>query len=448
MLSFFIIQSLSFHVDKILGVSPLNSGLYRRAISLRKATFTCFDGSRTIPLSQLNDGYCDCDDGSDEPGTNACGIGEFYCPNYGSVPKLIPKWMVGDGICDCCDGSDEINNTNVKCENVCGDATKKADLFKKKLSNLTESGAIKREKYVQRGRLELEIRRKQRALIDVIKKKVSEENLLINEIYIKKSKNSKIVEKLEKLIENTDKDFNEVEEIEKRLRKGTRKMNNKEKHSGKFNVKKRINRYFNVENCNVLLPDFIPIFSRLLKAHDIIQSLLEPIKSGLESKQSSSQFIKITNILSNLENEISEIESKLKLDFGPNNEYLPLYSQWYYFEENDNYIQFYPYQNCTRNSKKDNSVLFTFGYYNKSEPLKWIYKDGTSCGSSNLETTMTINLHCWLKDEILSFRDLGDCKSILDFGTPGACVNEYKRFINEMDDITLNVWAQNSGLFK
>jgi len=30
--------------------------------------FTCLDGSLTIPFLSVNDDFCDCADGSDEPG--------------------------------------------------------------------------------------------------------------------------------------------------------------------------------------------------------------------------------------------------------------------------------------------------------------------------------------------------------------------------------------------
>ena len=75
------------------------------------STFTCHSSHQVIPASQLNDNYCDCDDGSDEPLTNACPDSQFHC-RFGHVidhptVKAIPSSRVNDGICDCCDGSDE-----------------------------------------------------------------------------------------------------------------------------------------------------------------------------------------------------------------------------------------------------------------------------------------------------------------------------------------------------
>ena len=47
-------------------------------------------------------------DGSDEPGTNACNNGVFHCEiSTLHFPVKIPSYKVNDGYCDCCDGSDE-----------------------------------------------------------------------------------------------------------------------------------------------------------------------------------------------------------------------------------------------------------------------------------------------------------------------------------------------------
>lgn len=81
--------------------------------------FACFDGSATISIGQLNDDYCDCADGSDEPGTGACERGSFFCANAGHKGQFVAASRVGDGICDCCDGSDERVATGVACEDTC-----------------------------------------------------------------------------------------------------------------------------------------------------------------------------------------------------------------------------------------------------------------------------------------------------------------------------------------
>jgi hypothetical protein len=73
--------------------------------SLKRTTIICSNGAK----GYLNDDYCDCSDGRDEPLTSACShvlvqIGSFTCVD-GSGTIFASR--VGDGVKDCADGSDE-----------------------------------------------------------------------------------------------------------------------------------------------------------------------------------------------------------------------------------------------------------------------------------------------------------------------------------------------------
>ncbi|KAJ8106523.1 hypothetical protein OPT61_g9476 [Boeremia exigua] len=130
-------------------------------------TFTCISNpSIKLDIARVNDDYCDCPDGSDEPGTSACsyisplsppqpsrrGPGSFdetlalpgfYCKNKGHIPSYIPFTNVNDGKCDydlCCDGSDEHAGVGgVKCPDQCASIgkewRKKDEARQKSLNN-------------------------------------------------------------------------------------------------------------------------------------------------------------------------------------------------------------------------------------------------------------------------------------------------------------------------
>ncbi|XP_055615658.1 uncharacterized protein LOC129761864 isoform X2 [Toxorhynchites rutilus septentrionalis] len=89
--------------------------------------FHCLTSRRELDWGMVNDDYCDCpDDGSDEPSTNACAKGRFYCrfqkrhrTGRGGYTSIPSAW-VNDGVCDCCDGSDEWQrNDSRHCRNNC-----------------------------------------------------------------------------------------------------------------------------------------------------------------------------------------------------------------------------------------------------------------------------------------------------------------------------------------
>ncbi|KAI9984679.1 hypothetical protein PInf_006043 [Phytophthora infestans] len=105
------------------------------------SSFTCDNSQQRLELSRLNDNYCDCMDGSDEPGTSACShtAAVFHCVNAGFFSTDVPTSRVNDGICDCCDGSDEFAS-GVSCASQCAEKMEAFKADKKDLIEQVDAG--------------------------------------------------------------------------------------------------------------------------------------------------------------------------------------------------------------------------------------------------------------------------------------------------------------------
>lgn len=151
-----LIPIFSVQASRPRGVAPEFAKYYKS-----ETTFSCIlNPSISINSHQVNDDYCDCPDGSDEPGTAACTIitatsplrlatsaplnstlalPGFYCKNKGHRPANIAHTLVNDGVCDyemCCDGSDEwagIGGVNCvdRCEEI-GNEWRRLDSIRQK----------------------------------------------------------------------------------------------------------------------------------------------------------------------------------------------------------------------------------------------------------------------------------------------------------------------------
>lgn len=181
-------------------------------------TFTCLTHrSVSIAHSHINDDYCDCPDGSDEPGTSACShllhsslsIPGFYCRNKDHVPAYLPLSRVNDGICDyelCCDGSDEYAGAGgVKCENRCGEIGKAARGLKAQREKLRSEGVGMRAELVARAKV---LRRELELDVQATRAKIG--GVVAN------------VQALEKALKETEERERERERAVKKLKEGSK----------------------------------------------------------------------------------------------------------------------------------------------------------------------------------------------------------------------------------
>ncbi|XP_028310792.1 glucosidase 2 subunit beta [Gouania willdenowi] len=143
---------------------PRGVPLSKRQFYEEDKPFTCLDGSRTISFDRVNDDYCDCEDGSDEPGTAACPNGSFHCTNAGFKPAFIPSSRINDGICDCCDTTDEYNSGAV-CQNTCREMGRKERESLQKMAEIAKEGFLLKQQLIHEAKKGLE--EKQVKLSDV-----------------------------------------------------------------------------------------------------------------------------------------------------------------------------------------------------------------------------------------------------------------------------------------
>jgi len=433
--------------------------------------FTCLDGSKTIPFSNVNDDYCDCADGTDEPGTSACPEGKYFCYNIGYKSKYIPSSRVNDGLCDCCDGSDEYDS-DVACFNQCEKfGVEEQEQKKEEMAESIEGSKVKSE-YIQSGKEKKEAKT---ARIETINGLLAERMQELEEAKVTKE-NAEGPEKEAK--ERHDKEWDELQakfkeekdQIEReeafilldvdqdgwvsiaelqssnQLEADLTETEAKDLLSGETMVDK--DGMVNVWNS--IKPKYLRQGRPDASKFDESNVNDKPGDQGGEEKKDEekpgerpdydastkhlieaadnarSHFDSIDKSVRDLESEKKDLEEYLGFDFGSNEEFSALKGQCYEFTDREYVYKLCPFEKVTQRNKDGggsetdlgNKMSWKGDNWRKFSVMK--YEGGQTCWNGPARST-TVHLSCGKDNVVKSVSEPSRCEYEMSFKTPALC---------------------------
>lgn len=374
--------------------------------------FNCLRSNVQIPFSQVNDDFCDCPDGTDEPGTSACSSnGRFYCQNIGHKGNYISSSFVNDGVCDCCDGSDEYQ-LKVKCKNNCKEIGEESRKKQNQVIEAYEIGLKKKKQMEEEGTRVFNEKTDEiirlRKEIDPITQEIKELEVLIEqkkserELENKRLLNEK--EKKDKEIEGTDQQQHQQQQNIDQPKEGEE---NKEVVGE------------NGENGENIVEQPEIQTSELL---DAISKDLGGLESELSKKRES---------LKEKENEIEKIDKMLKSDLGVNNVFIPLYSKCFDLATKEYTYSVCPYEKASQG----HTSLGKFESFGDNGKMM-LFENGQQCWGGP-KRSLKVLMECGQDNELYDVQEPGKCEYTIKFKTPVLCSEEHLKILRLEGDHSL-----------
>lgn len=444
----------------ILGVAPDDSVKYKPD---EDGMFVCLNASHVrIPMAWVNDDYCDCPDGSDEPGTGACPNGRMYCANKGHFPAFISSRKVGDGVCDydlCCDGSDEAPGL---CPNRCAELNKAYIEEETRKNRILENGWLLRQRLVKdaakkKNELERELSKHNEKLTNYNQKlQVAREKLENAEIKSAASQGSELAtllssakEALRKAYEAAEASWQRSEKISDQLQDLEEILSTMEQdHNPNFNdmaVKAAINNFHDVmsnkiEVATLRIPDDLEaqlailseIESKVMHSnggsgirgwlirHSILPRPVDPadlVESARESVDSLTQEVK------RLEEQIKEAQEQLIFDYGADDVFRSLRDHCLKSRISDYDYEICYFKQATQMGTGHHASLGRFDrviYGDRT--ATFIYENGAQCWNGP-KRRATVVVICGEDEELVSVTEPEKCDYRIEVLSPIVCTS-------------------------
>eukprot|EP00735_Rhodelphis_limneticus_P011274 TRINITY_DN4356_c0_g1::TRINITY_DN4356_c0_g1_i1::g.21168::m.21168 TRINITY_DN4356_c0_g1::TRINITY_DN4356_c0_g1_i1::g.21168 ORF type:complete len:449 (+),score=84.71,sp/A2WNF5/GLU2B_ORYSI/44.51/5e-38,sp/A2WNF5/GLU2B_ORYSI/40.88/5e-28,PRKCSH-like/PF12999.2/4.5e-38,PRKCSH-like/PF12999.2/98,PRKCSH-like/PF12999.2/46,PRKCSH_1/PF13015.1/5.7e+03,PRKCSH_1/PF13015.1/6.3e-27,ATG27/PF09451.5/0.00055,Ldl_recept_a/PF00057.13/1.4,Ldl_recept_a/PF00057.13/12,DUF3584/PF12128.3/3.3,Pox_A_type_inc/PF04508.7/5.5e+02,Po len=409
----FILSLLSFPHDSLAsnnlrGVSQEDQALYAGP------TLTCEGGKRIISVSLVNDDYCDCADGLDEPGTSACNF-KFYCNNLGHQSQYIYSSRVNDGICDCCDGSDEFTTTK-ECKNTCWEMGAQARAEQEEKMKAIEEGSKVRDGLIARGK-QLKVERKQeletlKAERETIKQEV--DRLAELEKQAQEAEDERLAKEQEQ----------KAPEVEASIASETKPSEVQSQEDDDFDAE--FDAAFGDAPAQNNIPP-PPVVEEEANNND------EPAEDAPKHEltqaldQAKSVHEDAKRKISDMDNKISNLERVLNLDFGNQEEFAPMHADGtlkYITRDNKYTYEVEPFADAYQKEGGSRTLLGKWkGWKKGSQRTVMLFENGQKCWNGP-NRSLHVELQCGLKNEILEVSEPERCVYHMAMKTPAACVPE------------------------
>ncbi|RGB33082.1 glucosidase II beta subunit-like protein [Rhizophagus diaphanus] len=435
------------------GVAKSDAHLYEK----KGSTWKCLDGSATIEYEAINDDYCDCADGSDEPEP------------------------------ECCDGSDEYDG-KIECPNDCEKVGAEYRRHAEQLAKMRAKGAQIKSEYIEYGKkskqqLESELNRL-KTLLEATKIRVAEREVALKKVQEKEKAESKTKDHIR--IQKYQVKIRTLREREERLREQIDTLLNilkdmKKDHNQNYHdmaVKAAIKGYdefvedyeremeenleFDQEDeideeevkgeepqapeIETSLPSLserisgalLDVYNDILETFGMSEYVIRKPEqqysrpSDGKSKEviaAYDAYDKAEEEKRKVENDITEVNKKLEKDYGTQLEFAKLDGECFSHDAKDYTYTICMFDKATQKSNKDH-VSTHLGYFEKwigaesKEDDKYytaqLYTRGTRCWNGP-ERSVKLYLECGIENKIFSVAEPEKCEYIMKMTTPAVC---------------------------